>query len=135
VCSDAGHLLAEIGDQVRVCQAAESEWTIAHASAKACKETWDEEKATLLKLVRESTAPTPLPLFDQTGAAADAPPAAAPRRRDDEPIAAFYFDGVGVKRCSVCMHEWPCNVDHSQDPPAEPPRAPEWPPNQPGSGA
>lgn len=63
-CADATHLLDDIGTQERVCQGAESEWAIARGHAKACKETFEQEKAKLRAMVREATTPAVLPLFD-----------------------------------------------------------------------
>lgn len=65
VCGDAGHLLADIGAASRECLQAENSWQVARSRAKALKETFEEKNATLRKLVRDSTAPPKLPLFDQ----------------------------------------------------------------------
>jgi hypothetical protein len=90
---------------------------IAHAHAKECKETYEKDEAKLRSMVREATSPTKLPLFDKP---ADDKPAEAPAA---EATAAWYVDAVNVKRCAVCLQQWPCGHDHSQPPATEPPPA------------
>jgi hypothetical protein len=110
VCSDPKHLLGEIGDQELVCQASRSEMLVAHAHAKECKETYEKDEAKLRSMVREATSPTKLPLFDKPtdDKPADQAPAAA------EP---WYLDAVNVKRCTVCLAQWPCGIDHNGETP------------------
>lgn len=69
VCSDAVHLLADIGQAERDCVEADSEYQAAAATAKAAKEHLQAREQALRQLVRSATQPAPLPLFD-------APPAA-----------------------------------------------------------
>jgi len=65
-CSDATHLLAEIGEQEQTCQAAEVAWVTAHSRAKALKEELEQQQTRLRTLVREATTPTPLPRAELT---------------------------------------------------------------------
>lgn len=65
VCCAPLHLLQDIGDQMKAVAIAEGAWNIARNQAKALKETYDAEKATLFAVVRRATEPPkPLPLFD-----------------------------------------------------------------------
>jgi hypothetical protein len=64
-CSDARHLLADIGIATRAADRAEVEYEQAARAAKAAKETADKARAHVLQLTRDATNPRPLPLFDQ----------------------------------------------------------------------
>jgi hypothetical protein len=63
-CSDARHLLADIGIATRAADRAEQEYDQAARHAKALKETAESARAHVLNLTREATNPRPLPLFD-----------------------------------------------------------------------
>lgn len=115
-CSDPKHLLVEIGVQERTCQAAEQELVAAvttanelRATAKAAREVFEKEKAKLRALVREATNSPVLPPADE---------AADPRWTAR---LGFYVDGVGLKRCTVCLAPHPCGIDHSAPPAADAP--------------
>jgi hypothetical protein len=64
-CSDARHLLADIGIATRAADRAEQEYEQAARVAKAAKENAEKAKSTVLQLTRDATNPRPLPLFDQ----------------------------------------------------------------------
>lgn len=120
-CTDATHLLDEIGLQERACQMAEQDLVSAQATAnelrataKAAREVFEKEKAKLRALVRDATHPPPLPL------AADIGDARWTARLG------FYLDGVGLKRCAVCSLPYPCGINHAA-PPAGDPSAPDQP--------
>lgn len=125
-CSDPKHLLDEIGVQERVCVSARETWQAAKSAAKECREIYEREENTLRAMVRASTSPTSLPLFDQ---AADTAPAEAPpveiaaEAPPAEPVEAveWYLDGVKVKRCVVCHKRYPCGEDHGAPPPVDAP--------------
>ena len=67
-CSDPTHLLADIGEAEKECQAAESEWQQAHSRAKGLKDIFEDRQEALRQLVRDATAPKRMPLFDQPAA-------------------------------------------------------------------
>jgi hypothetical protein len=65
-CTDAAHLLADIGDAERECDEAETTFQAAHSAAKAAKELFETKQQALRALVRQATLPArPLPLFDE----------------------------------------------------------------------
>jgi hypothetical protein len=66
-CTNATHLLAVIGEAERECAEAQASYDTAHSKAKAAKEILETKEHYLRKLVRDATAPVPLPLFDQAG--------------------------------------------------------------------
>lgn len=66
-CTNATHLLADIGAAEHACQEAQAAYDTAHSKAKAAKEILETKEQYLRKLVRDATAPVPLPLFDQVG--------------------------------------------------------------------
>lgn len=67
-CSDPTHLLSDIGAAEKACQVAESEWDAAHSHAKALKEVLAQKQEHLRQIVRDATAPRPMPLFDKPAA-------------------------------------------------------------------
>ena len=64
-CSDARHLLADLGVACRAADRAEREYEAAAHTAKAAKEQAEKARAYVLQLTRDATNPRPLPLFDQ----------------------------------------------------------------------
>lgn len=67
-CSDATHLLRDIGAAEAECEAAEAAYLKAHTKAKGLKEAWDGKQLELRKMVKDATSPRPMPLFDQASA-------------------------------------------------------------------
>jgi hypothetical protein len=67
-CSDARHLLADIGVATRAADRAEQEYEQAARLSKAAKENAERARAHVLQLTRDATNPRPLPLFDQPNA-------------------------------------------------------------------
>lgn len=67
-CADPTHLLADIGTAEKECQVAESEWTAAHAHAKALKDIFELKVDALREIITGATSPKPMPLFDQPAA-------------------------------------------------------------------
>lgn len=63
-CTDPTHLLADIGQQEKVCAEAEAAWKTAHSEAKSLKEAFDAHQNVLRRMVRDATSPKPLPLLD-----------------------------------------------------------------------
>ena len=76
-CSDAQHLLADLGTQEQACQVARNEWLVARSRAKELKDALDKAEAQLRLMVRDATtAEQPqLPLFERTPSPGDAPAA------------------------------------------------------------
>lgn len=64
-CSDARHLLADIGIATRAADRAEADYELAANTAKAAKENAEKARRHVLQLTRDATNPRPLPLFDQ----------------------------------------------------------------------
>ena len=63
-CSDARHILADLGIATRAADRAEKEYEHAAHVAKACKEMAEKARSHVLNIARDATNPRPLPLFD-----------------------------------------------------------------------